>query len=140
MKKLLAVTMLVTAAALIGPAALATPAATHHTTVGTKHGDGRSVLEARSRFVYTHLAAGGKEVGCSASCLKIWPLVTSRATPRAIDGVKQHRLGTTAHHQVTYYGHRLYYFTYDSPTVPFGRGITSFGGKWRLITVTGTAG
>jgi predicted lipoprotein with Yx(FWY)xxD motif len=131
----------VAALAAFGSAAGALPASGGHTTVGTKHGNGHSVLEARTRYVYTHLTSRGKEVGCNASCLKVWPRVTSRRAPRAADGVKQRRLGLTRHHhQVTYYGHRLYYFTYDTATLPLGRGITSFGGKWRLITVTGRAG
>jgi predicted lipoprotein with Yx(FWY)xxD motif len=128
------------AVATLASVAVAAPAAGRHTTVGTKHGDGHIVLEAKGRYAYTHITSTGREVGCNASCLRVWPKVTSRRAPRASGGVRQHKLGLTRHHQVTYYGHRLYYFNYDSATVPFGRGITSFGGKWRLITVTGRAG
>jgi predicted lipoprotein with Yx(FWY)xxD motif len=131
----------VTGLVIFASVAGAAPATGRHTTVGTKRGSGHSVLEAKGRYVYTHLTSSGNEVACNTSCLRIWPQVTSRRAPRAIDGVKQHKLGLTRHHhQVTYYGHRLYYFHYDTATFPFGKGITSFGGKWRLITVTGRAG
>jgi hypothetical protein len=54
--------------------------------------------------------------------------------------VKQRKLGLNRHHQVTYFHHRLYYFTYDTAAIPFGKNITSFGGKWQLITANGGVG
>ena len=140
MKQLLAAGLAVVVAAVAAPQAVGAPATGHHTAVGTKRGDGHSVLEAKSQYVYTHMTSTGHDVGCNSSCLRFWPRVTSSASPRAIDGVRQRRLRTTPGHQVTYYGHKLYYFSHDSATLPIGRGITSYGAKWRLITVTGRAG
>jgi len=139
----LIVSGLVAAGIAVTPVALpavAALAAGHRLTVGTKHGDGHTVLEANRMFVYTHRTASGKDAGCSAACRKIWPPVLSRRTPRAIDGVKAHRLGVNRHHQVTYFHHRLYYFTYDTAAVSFGKHISSFGGKWQLVTTNGGVG
>lgn len=137
------VTGLVAAGIAMTPAvvpAVAVPAAGHRLAVGTKHGDGHTVLEAKGRYVYTHRTASGKEAACSASCRQVWPLVLSRGEPKARDGVKARKLGLNRHHQVTYFHHRLYYFTYDSAVVSFGKNITSFGGKWQLITTNGGVG
>lgn len=122
------------------PAATAVPAGGHRLTVGTRHGDGHTVLEAKGRFVYTHLTASGKDPGCNASCRKIWPLVRSAGAPRAVGGVKARKLGVDRHGQVTYFHHRLYFFTYDTTTLSNGKHVTSFGGKWQLVTINGGVG
>lgn len=120
--------------------AAAAPAVGHRLTVGTKHGDAHTVLEARGRFVYTHLTASGKDPGCNASCRKIWPLVLSSGEPKAAGGVKAKHLGVNRHGQITYFHRRLYYFAYDTAAVSFGKHITSFGGKWQLVTTNGGVG
>jgi len=122
------------------PAATAAPATGQRLTVGTKHGDGHTVLEAKGRFVYTHLTASGQDPGCNASCRRVWPPVLSHGDPRATGGVKARRLGVNRHGQVTYFHHRLYYFTYDTAAISFGKHITSFGGKWQLVTTNGGVG
>jgi hypothetical protein len=86
--------------------------------------------------VYVHKAANGTDAPCTALCLSIWPKATSAGKPRAGTGVKAGKLGRTAGHQVTYAGHRLYYFMV-SPTSPSGDGAVSFGGTWKLITAKG---
>jgi predicted lipoprotein with Yx(FWY)xxD motif len=127
------------AAAIGGSVVPAAYAASGGTAVGTKHGNGHTVLEVGGHYAYTHITASGHEAACNASCLKVWPVVSSVAKPRARDGVKVGKLARNSHHQVTYYGHRLYFFDYDIAGLPAGDNITSFGGVWRLINVKGKA-
>jgi predicted lipoprotein with Yx(FWY)xxD motif len=139
----LIVSGLVAAGIAMAPAAVpavAVPAVGHRLTVGTRHGDGHTVLEAKGMFVYTHLTASGNDPGCNASCRTIWPVVLSHGDPRAAGGVKAKRLGVNNHGQATYFHRRLYYFAYDTATVSFGKHISSFGGKWQLVTTTGGVG
>jgi predicted lipoprotein with Yx(FWY)xxD motif len=124
-------------AAMLPNAAAAPAVASHGTTVGVKRDKGHQVLEAGGRFVYVHVNSKGKNVPCTAGCLNVWPNVTSARKPHPTDGVKGKHLAVTKHHDVTYFGHRLYYFAYDLAGRSFGDHASSFGGTWRLINVSG---
>jgi hypothetical protein len=128
--------------ALSGTFALAStasgsPAKATGTKFALRHSPNGKVLDGATRkFVYVHVAANGHNVGCNAVCQTIWPLAKSSSRPRAGKGVKAHRLGRTSAHQVTYYGHPLFYYS-PSPQDPSIDGANSFGGTWRLISKKG---
>jgi predicted lipoprotein with Yx(FWY)xxD motif len=42
--------------------------------------------------------------------------------------------------QVTYFGHPLYFFAFDQPGQTLGKGITAFGGTFRVVDLAGTPG
>ncbi len=75
-------------------------------------------------------------------CLGLWPPVTTKAKPVAGSGLKATLLGTIklGHgvKQVTYSGHPLYRYSFDS-----SRGETdyvgqpNFGGHWDAVSATG---
>jgi predicted lipoprotein with Yx(FWY)xxD motif len=88
------------------------------------------------QFIYVHVTSSGKDVSCTAVCEGIWPMAMTTGKPRAGSGVKAAKLGQTSAHQVTYDGHRLYYYSF-SPQSPAGDGAMSFGGTWKLVTAKG---
>ena len=75
-------------------------------------------------------------------CLGVWPAVTTKTKPVAGPGLKASLLGTIklAHgvKQVTYAGHPLYRYKFDS-----SRGATdyvdqpNFGGRWDALSAAG---
>jgi predicted lipoprotein with Yx(FWY)xxD motif len=79
---------------------------------------------------------------CDTACVKFWPPLVSRTTPRAAKGVHKAMLGVTRRHdgrrQVTYAGHPLYTFVGDkTPGATSGEGLTNFGAGWYALTASG---
>jgi predicted lipoprotein with Yx(FWY)xxD motif len=75
---------------------------------------------------------------CTGSCARTWaPVITGRA-PGAADGADRAQIGTVDYdgaRQVTYAGHRLYYYNlHRVPLVASGQGAD---GRWYAILPTG---
>jgi len=74
-------------------------------------------------------------------CLNLWPAVTTRARPRAGKGVNSRLLGTIKlgrSLQVTYAGHPLYTYKYDTrPGQISNVNINQFGGPWPAVNAAG---
>ncbi len=76
------------------------------------------------------------------SCSSIWPALTSSGRPRAGSGIKASLLGTITlgdgARQVTYDGHPLYTYAFDSAPAQTGYvGVTQFGGIWQALAPSG---
>lgn len=119
------------------PAAVAGTAtvATHRTSLGLVVSDGGG----RTLYLFTR---DGRNVShCGSTCTRTWKRLLSSSAPRAGTGISQGHLGRTAAHQVTYYGHPLYYYAGDSAAGQTrGQGISSFGGRWWVVDPHGRAG
>jgi predicted lipoprotein with Yx(FWY)xxD motif len=83
---------------------------------------------------------------CDASCLKIWPAVTlahNVKSATAGQGVQHSKLGTASGphglRQVTYNGHRLYWFVGDNVKGKVKGNITDQWGKWTAVVVAKAA-
>jgi predicted lipoprotein with Yx(FWY)xxD motif len=79
---------------------------------------------------------------CTASCQKIWPQVTlphNVKSATAGQGVQHSKLGTTSGphglRQVTYNGHRLYWFVGDNVKGKVKGNFTDQWGKWTAVVV-----
>jgi predicted lipoprotein with Yx(FWY)xxD motif len=125
-----------TTAATAVTAATAAPMKATGTKMTLHHASqGKVLVGAGKKFVYVHVDAAGKDVGCSAVCQQIWPVVTTHGKPRAGHGVKKSKLGAKGG-QVTYAGHLLWYYS-PQPKDSSVDGANSFGGDWRLINAKG---
>jgi predicted lipoprotein with Yx(FWY)xxD motif len=94
------------------------------------------VLVVKGKAAYTLSPSGST---CTGLCLKIWPAVTESAkTAKAGGGVKQSKLGVTSGsngtHQITYGGHKLYWFSGDTKGTVKGN-ITDQWGTWTAVVV-----
>lgn len=117
--------------------ASAAPTKASGTKITLRHSTVGKVLAGDARkFLYVHVTTSGKDVACTAVCQNIWPTAMTTGKPRAGSGVKAAQLGQTSAHQVTYDGHRLYYYSF-SPQSPAGDGAMSFGGTWKLVNAKG---
>jgi len=69
-------------------------------------------------------------------------LVTGTPAAAAGSGVNPAGLGTITRpdgtFQVTYFGHPLYFFSFDQPAETFGEGIAAFGGTFNVVDLSGT--
>ena len=103
---------------------------------------GAVLVDARGRTLYLFEKDRNGVSACNTACLKYWPALTSRGTPRAGEGVRQSllRLGR-AHNgrrQVTYAGHPLYTFVGDKRAgQTTGEGLSNFGADWYALAATG---
>lgn len=89
----------------------------------------------------------GKEITCTQAngCTKVWPetlLTNGMTAAKAGSGVQSSLLRTlkdaSGSLEVTYNGWPLYTFSGDSgPDMANGEGITSFGGTWYVLNVSG---
>jgi predicted lipoprotein with Yx(FWY)xxD motif len=102
---------------------------------------GMILVDAQGRTVYT-LTNGGKAVACTGACLNAWPPVTVPAgDTTATGGPGVTGLGVTkSGDQVTSDGLPLYTFQGDSaPGMAKGENLSSFGGTWHVVKVSGAA-
>jgi predicted lipoprotein with Yx(FWY)xxD motif len=117
-------------------------AATATVATGTVAGLGTVLEDGSGRVVYIFTPDGTSRVTCTGGCASAWPPVTSASgtSPSAGGTAQVSLLGTMANPGggtvVTYAGHPLYTYAGDSgPGVASGQGS---GGKWYVITPTGT--
>jgi len=78
-----------------------------------------------------------------SGCSGIWPALTSSNTPVAGPGAKRSLISTTrlanGKRQVTYNGHPLYHYSFDSfPAQTFYVGANQFGGSWYALNASGS--
>ena len=80
----------------------------------------------------------GSQAACTGACAKLWVPVITGPAPAAKNGVKASQVGTSdfnGQKQVTYFGHRLYYYALDRhPLKATGQGA---GGVWYVILPSG---
>jgi predicted lipoprotein with Yx(FWY)xxD motif len=74
---------------------------------------GRVLASSKGRVMYLFTKDKTTASRCTGACATAWPKVTSATKPRADKGVLAKQLGRNKKHQVTYYGHPLYYFISD---------------------------
>ena len=103
---------------------------------------GAFVTDAHGKALYMFAADTSTSSACDSGCQQAWPPLTTTSTATAMSGVQAGLLGTVAGPngtmQVTYAGHRLYYFASDSaPGDTKGQGSDNFGAKWWLLTPSG---
>jgi predicted lipoprotein with Yx(FWY)xxD motif len=122
---------------------MAAPSAPSGTTISTKTTSlGLIAVGASHRSVYLFTKDTKGHSACGPTCRKTWPRVMTAGAPQAGSGIKQSRLGQTSAHQVTYYGHPLYYYVGDHRTAGStkGQGRSEFGGHWWVVSPNGAAG
>ena len=152
MKQLLSARLLALAVAVGGAlllvAAAQAASATHSRTGALvalrKTALGSILVDAKGRTLYLFEKDRTGMSACDTSCVKFWPPLVSRTTPRAGRGVQKARLGVTRPHnggrQVTYAGHPLYTFVGDkTPGDTSGEGLTNFGAEWYALAASGRA-
>src|ERR1700757_4067097 len=111
-------------------------------------GAGTVLVNERGQTLYLLTSEkGGKEITCTQAngCTKVWPetlLTNGMTAAKAGSGVQSSLLGTlkdaSGSLEVTYNGWPLYTFSGDSgPDMANGEGITSFGGTWYVLNVSG---
>jgi predicted lipoprotein with Yx(FWY)xxD motif len=99
---------------------------------------GKVLVGPNGHSLYVLTADRRNSSSCNALCRQAWPPLRTSGKPRAGTGVNATKLGQTSNHQVTYYGHPLYYYSQDSSAGQVGgEGVHSFGGYWWLITAKG---
>ncbi|MCK4177698.1 hypothetical protein [Aciditerrimonas ferrireducens] len=102
---------------------------------------GHRILTVDGRAVYVHLTTGGVTAPCTGACIDVWPPVDVSGVPSVQPGVHPSLVGVTAvaggTKIMTYDGRPVYYFSGDDSPTPTGVGITSFGGSWYAVSVSG---
>jgi predicted lipoprotein with Yx(FWY)xxD motif len=103
---------------------------------------GKVLVDARGRTLYLFERDRNGTSACDTNCVKFWPPLTARTTPRAGTGVHQSSLGVAKRHdgrrQLTYAGHLLYTFAGDKAAGQTnGQGLTDFGDEWYVLAASG---
>jgi predicted lipoprotein with Yx(FWY)xxD motif len=103
---------------------------------------GSILVDAQGRTLYIFEKDRKGMSACDTTCVKFWPPLVSRTTPRAGKGVQKAMLGVTrarnGRRQVTYAGHPLYTFVGDkTPGDTSGEGLTNFGADWYALAASG---
>lgn len=112
------------------------------TTVETHKGPmGTYLTDNKGRAVYLFTSDSSTMSSCNASCLSLWPALTTNGTPHGT-GAANAKISTikdtTGASQVTYNGHPLYYFSGDNGAGQTnGEGSNTFGAKWWLVSPAG---
>jgi len=144
--RLLAALTSLAAVVLIPPAAhAATHAATMTTptTVAAAKVPGAGVVlvdGATGRTLYTLTDASGHALPCTDVCLSAWPALSAGAGAQATAPHTVRGIGTTTDGAVTTKGRPLYLFSGDPAAgTATGNRVTSFGGTWKVVKITGKA-
>jgi predicted lipoprotein with Yx(FWY)xxD motif len=103
---------------------------------------GSVLVDASGRTLYMFAKDRKGMSVCDMACVKFWPPLVSRTTPRAGKGVRTAMLGVTRRHngrrQVTYASHPLYTFVGDkAPGDTSGEGLANFGAEWYALAASG---
>jgi predicted lipoprotein with Yx(FWY)xxD motif len=97
---------------------------------------GRVLTSSKGRVMYLYRADKSTVSRCTGECRTAWPRVMSAAKPRAAKGVRAGHLSRNKHHQVTYYGHPLYYFAGDHKA---GKSTGEAANDFYVVSLTGKA-
>lgn len=126
------------------PAASGTATASA-TAITTKPGSaGPYLTDGSGRAMYMWMKDSLNSSACTGACASAWPPVPATGTPTASGGAVSSDLGSITRadgsRQLTYKGHALYYFSGDtSAGMTSGQGLNAFGGKWWLVSPSGTS-
>lgn len=128
-------------AASVGLAAGTASAAPAHREITTvKISLGRVLAASNGHVLYLFEKDGKNDSHCHSSCQQYWPPVKSRRAAIAAAHISQQHLGLTGKHQVTYYGHPLYFYVGDSAAKQdHGEGAKAFGAAWYVVGTNGKA-
>ena len=80
--------------------------------VGQNNTLGRLLVDGKGRTLYLFENDMGTTTACTGQCVSYWPAFMASSKARVGAGAKSGKVGT-AHGQVTYAGHLLYYFVGD---------------------------
>ena len=102
---------------------------------------GTYLTDGAGRTLYLWAADRKGRSSCAGACASAWPPVLG--LPAAAGGVSNTGLGTTTRsdgrQQVTYDGHPLYFFSYDTAMGSIaGQGSLAFGDYWWAVSRAGT--
>jgi predicted lipoprotein with Yx(FWY)xxD motif len=119
-------------------------------TIGSESSGGTSILADAGAVngvistLYAFSADTPAQSHCTGLCARFWMPVLTQSAPVAAGmasgsmlGVVQRADGTF---QVTYNGHRLYYFSHALDSGTEGDGVTAFGGTFHKVNVSGAVG
>jgi predicted lipoprotein with Yx(FWY)xxD motif len=158
MSSLRASRRIVTTAAAVSPATLAsaacgggsdTPqppmtASGRFATIGLESAGslGKVLVDSRGRSLYSLRKDSGGRSSCVAACAAAWPHVRAQSTSLAGAGLSAAKLTTTARFdggpQVLYNGHPLSRFTGNAkPGDTNGQRVTAFGAAWFAVSRAG---
>jgi predicted lipoprotein with Yx(FWY)xxD motif len=104
---------------------------------------GRILVNGRGFTLYAFSRDGHNKDVCvtKPGCTMTWPPLTTITKPTAGPGLKGKLLGTiklpNGSRQVTYAGHPLYRYAFDSRGTTDYVGISQFGGEWDALTASG---
>src|SRR3977135_1664721 len=100
---------------------------------------GDVLVDTRGRTLYLRTIDTLRKSTCYGSCATAWPPFITSGTPRAGSGVQQALLGTAKRTdgtlQVTYAGHRLYFFGQDTKAGQIAGQATA--GTWWALGASG---
>ena len=104
---------------------------------------GTILVDADGKTLYTLTSASGA-VACTGGCLTAWPPLLLPAGTTKATGASGVQLGTTTQgsdQQVTHDNLPLYRFAADTASGDAnGEGISSFGGTWHVVKISGDTG
>jgi predicted lipoprotein with Yx(FWY)xxD motif len=103
---------------------------------------GKILVDSRGRSLYMLSSDSARKSTCFDVCVKAWPPLRTSRKPTVGKGLKASKVGrikrSDGKSQVTYNGHPLYRFVNDKmPGDTTGQGITSFGGRWFVLSPAG---
>jgi predicted lipoprotein with Yx(FWY)xxD motif len=106
---------------------------------------GTVLVNSAGHALYTFAPDKAKKVTCTGACAKIWPplKVSSGAKPTSAAGIQASLLGSDPNpgggRVVTYNGWPLYAYVTDTTAgVAHGQGLNLNGGRWYLMSPSGT--
>jgi hypothetical protein len=128
---------------LVASVDVASAATPKRVNIGVRHSEQGKVLVQSLKnggyyYLYAHVTKrkGGKDVGCDAKCQQLFVKIKSKRRAHALSGVDAQLLGLTKHHQVTYAGHPLYWYSMQSGELNV-EASNEFGGYWYAIAPNG---
>lgn len=105
---------------------------------------GTTVVDAQGKIVYLFAIDSPGHSACTGTCLQYWPLVAAPATvPTSLPGITG-TLGVLDRpdgaRQLTLNGWPLYTYAGDTARgAPAGQGLNLAGGRWWVVSPSGTA-
>jgi predicted lipoprotein with Yx(FWY)xxD motif len=134
----------VAAAAAVTHQSVASSSATAGRVTLHKTKIGNVLATSSGRTLYLFMKDRTKKSTCYSQCATFWPPLMKKGALHAGAGVKTRLLGTSKRKngklQVTYKGHPLYLYKLDKSSGQVsGQGTNFFGGKWYVVSASGSA-